>query len=117
MRISDWSSDVCSSDLFPSHDRGVMIKKDLLGDLKAFTPSATILRASMSNPESVSSKIARSGSSSDICKTSLRFFSPPEKPTFNALPNCSSLMPSFLACCLTRDKIQLHLLLFDLLLF
>ena len=22
MRISDWSSDVCSSDLFPSHDMG-----------------------------------------------------------------------------------------------
>ena len=22
MRISDWSSDVCSSDLFPSHDSG-----------------------------------------------------------------------------------------------
>ena len=23
MRISDWSSDVCSSDLFPSHDKGL----------------------------------------------------------------------------------------------
>ena len=23
MRISDWSSDVCSSDLFPSHDMGL----------------------------------------------------------------------------------------------
>ena len=25
MRISDWSSDVCSSDLFPSHDSPVMV--------------------------------------------------------------------------------------------
>src|ERR1019366_7669867 len=48
------------------------------------TPSATILSASMSRPESVSSSTARRGSSTAICKISLRFFSPPEKPTLSA---------------------------------
>src|SRR5215213_5654068 len=37
--------------------------------------------ASMSSPESVSSKTASLGSSTAICKISLRFFSPPEKPS------------------------------------
>ena len=27
MRISDWSSDVCSSDLFPSHDKVALLTK------------------------------------------------------------------------------------------
>jgi hypothetical protein len=36
--------------------------------------------ASMSRPESVSSRIASFGSSSAIWRISLRFFSPPEKP-------------------------------------
>ena len=35
----------------------------------------------MSRPESVSSSTQRRGSSSAICRISLRFFSPPEKPT------------------------------------
>src|SRR5690606_1929807 len=46
-----------------------------------FTPSATTCRASISNPESVSSRMHKSGSSSIICMISLRFFSPPEKPS------------------------------------
>src|SRR3954449_1039577 len=36
----------------------------------------------MSSPESVSSSTQSRGSSNAICSTSLRFFSPPEKPTF-----------------------------------
>src|SRR6266478_6156278 len=36
----------------------------------------------MSRPESVSSRIASRGSSTSICSTSLRFFSPPENPSF-----------------------------------
>ena len=36
----------------------------------------------MSSPESVSSRIASRGSSTSICSTSLRFFSPPENPSF-----------------------------------
>jgi hypothetical protein len=35
----------------------------------------------MSSPESVSSRIASLGSRTAICRISLRFFSPPEKPT------------------------------------
>ena len=45
------------------------------------TPLATTRSASMSRPESVSSRIASVGSSSAICRISLRFFSPPEKPS------------------------------------
>src|SRR5262249_41923301 len=48
----------------------------------AFTPLATIFSASISSPESVSSSTARRGSSTAICTISLRFFSPPEKPSF-----------------------------------
>ena len=47
-----------------------------------FTPSATIRIASTSRPESVSSRIESFGSSIAIWKISLRFFSPPEKPSF-----------------------------------
>ena len=54
------------------------------------TPSATIFKASISKPESVSSKIESFGASNDICKISFFFFSPPEKPTFNCLFNFSS---------------------------
>ena len=36
----------------------------------------------MSSPESVSSRIASLGSSTAICRISLRFFSPPLKPVF-----------------------------------
>jgi hypothetical protein len=47
-----------------------------------FTPLATMRSASMSSPESVSSRMASFGSSIAIWKISLRFFSPPEKPSF-----------------------------------
>ena len=47
----------------------------------SLTPAATTLSASMSRPESVSSRMARSGSRIAICRISLRFFSPPEKPS------------------------------------
>ena len=50
-----------------------------------FTPLATILRASISKPESVSSKIATFGSNIAIWKISFLFFSPPEKPSFKDL--------------------------------
>ena len=45
------------------------------------TPSETTLSASMSRPESVSSRIAIFGWSSSSCRISWRFFSPPEKPS------------------------------------
>src|SRR3954462_11640435 len=45
------------------------------------TPSATVRSASMSRPESVSSRTATSGWSIAICRISARFFSPPEKPS------------------------------------
>ena len=48
----------------------------------ALTPFATTFNASMSSPESVSSRIASVGSSTASWKISLRFFSPPEKPSF-----------------------------------
>ena len=51
------------------------------GVRSALTPSATIRSASMSRPESVSSRMASFGSSTAIWKISLRFFSPPEKPS------------------------------------
>ena len=54
----------------------------LFGDFSLFTPLATILKASMSNPESVSSKIANLGVSIAIWKISFLFFSPPENPSF-----------------------------------
>src|SRR6266566_838726 len=38
--------------------------------------------SSMSSPESVSSRIASLGSSTASCRISLRFFSPPENPSF-----------------------------------
>ena len=44
-------------------------------------PWATVRSASMSRPLSVSSSTARSGSIIAICRISLRFFSPPEKPS------------------------------------
>src|SRR6266851_950815 len=45
-------------------------------------PSATVFSASMSRPESVSSRIAKRGRNMCICRISRRFFSPPENPSF-----------------------------------
>src|SRR4051794_18113408 len=47
----------------------------------ALTPAATVLSASMSSPESVSSSTARLGCSNASWRISMRFFSPPEKPS------------------------------------
>ena len=46
-----------------------------------FTPAETAFRASISSPESVSSRTASFGSSMAIWRISFRFFSPPEKPS------------------------------------
>ena len=51
------------------------------GERMALTPLATIFSASMSRPESVSSRMLYFGSSIIIWRISLRFFSPPEKPS------------------------------------
>ena len=48
------------------------------------TPRDTVRTASTSSPESVSSRMARRGSSISICNISAFFFSPPEKPTFRS---------------------------------
>ena len=63
------------------------------GERRRLTPSATILSASMSRPESVSSSTASRGCKTAICKISLRFFSPPEKPTLTARRSISWLTP------------------------
>ncbi len=52
------------------------------GPAVAFTPFATVRSASMSSPESVSSRIAISGCWSASWRISMRFFSPPENPSF-----------------------------------
>ena len=48
----------------------------------------------MSRPESVSSRMASSGSSMAIWRISLRFFSPPEKPSFRWRSPKAGSMPS-----------------------
>ncbi len=48
-------------------------------------PADTVRTASTSSPESVSSRMARSGFSISSCSTSAFFFSPPEKPTLSSL--------------------------------
>mmetsp|Transcript_19150 Transcript_19150/g.58965 ORF Transcript_19150/g.58965 Transcript_19150/m.58965 type:complete len:274 (-) Transcript_19150:72-893(-) len=45
-------------------------------------PSEMVRKASMSRPESVSSRIATRGSRTAIWRISFRFFSPPENPSF-----------------------------------
>ena len=68
----------------------MIIKKALSVFLNELTPFETILSASISSPESVSSKIESFGFSIDICKISFFFFSPPEKPTLSCLVKISS---------------------------
>ena len=67
-----------------------MIIKPRSGLRSSFTPSATMRRASMSSPESVSSRTHRVGSSIAIWKISARFFSPPEKPSLTFLSKSST---------------------------
>src|SRR5207302_1804801 len=63
----------------------------------ASIPSATTLSASMSSPESVSSRIAKRGWNMCICRISSRFFSPPENPSFTErVMNESSTPRSFI---------------------
>jgi len=75
----------------------VIIKKALSLLLYELTPSATILKASISRPESVSSKIDNFGSNNFICSISFFFFSPPEKPTLSWRDKNFSLIPSSVA--------------------
>ncbi len=56
----------------------------------------------MSRPELVSSSTHSRGSSIAICRISLRFFSPPEKPTLTPRRSISWSMCSFLATSRTR---------------
>src|SRR5256886_13767540 len=57
-------------------------------------PCATTLSASMSSPESVSSRMAKLGWNMCICRISRRFFSPPEKPSFTERVMKESSTPS-----------------------
>jgi len=74
------------------------------GERSAFTPRATICSASMSSPESVSSSMASAGSSTAICRISLRFFSPPEKPSFTERYRNSSFISTRLIRSLTSAR-------------
>ena len=76
------------------------------GPTSLFTPFATILSASMSRPESVSSSTAIFGFSIAICRISTRFFSPPEKPSFRYLDASSrgTLSSSIAASRLVRNS-------------
>src|SRR6516225_8338674 len=56
----------------------------------------------MSRPESVSSSTHSRGCNSAICRISLRFFSPPEKPTLTPRRSISCSMPSLPATSRTR---------------
>src|SRR3954471_15773263 len=66
-------------------------------DRRLLTPSETVRSASMSRPESVSSRIASSGSRTAIWRISFRFFSPPEKPSFTGRLSSDSLIWTRLA--------------------
>jgi hypothetical protein len=67
------------------------------GERMASMPSATTLSASMSRPESVSSRIAKRGWNMCICRISSRFFSPPENPSLTErVMNESSTPRSFI---------------------
>src|SRR5579883_2856952 len=79
-----------------------MIRKPRLGARRALTPEATIRSASMSSPESVSSRMAKDGSSTAICRMSMRFFSPPEKPALSARLSISCGISRLFAAVLIR---------------
>ena len=65
----------------------------------ALTAEATSLSASISNPESISSKIESLGFNANSCTISLRFFSPPENPAFKSLLSKSTLYVNLEPCC------------------
>ena len=61
----------------------------------------------MSRPESVSSSSASFGSSTAICRISLRFFSPPEKPSLTPrLRKLSSICISFILSLDQREELE-----------
>ena len=61
----------------------------------------------MSRPESVSSSSASFGSSTTICRISLRFFSPPEKPSLTPrLRKLSSICISFILSLDQRQELE-----------
>ena len=73
-----------------------MIRTPSSGPTKPLTLSPTIRTASISSPESVSSRIAIFGSSIAICRISARFISPPENPSLryrlakeSSTPSCA----------------------------
>ena len=74
---------------------------DRSGLRMALTPSETTRKASMSRPESVSSSTASVGSSTAMWKISLRFFSPPEKPSFTDRISIDSSTCRILSFCFT----------------
>src|SRR5688572_13474881 len=60
----------------------------------------------MSRPESVSSRMARAGSRIAIWKISLRFFSPPENPSFTGRFTSASSMSTTFDFSLTRALLR-----------
>src|SRR3546814_12001659 len=57
MRISDWSSDVCSSDLFGMKDRG-SLRENAFADLVLFDPDSVIDTATFTAPKTPARGIA-----------------------------------------------------------
>ena len=80
----------------------MMTRNDALRRAQRVDALGTMRSASMSRPESVSSRMQKDGCSSAICRISMRFFSPPEKPTLRARLSMSFGMSSWLAAALTR---------------
>jgi outer membrane protein len=80
--LSQAKAQFATADLNLTNAGDVITIKDAFLSKLLIIPSQIIFKASMSNPESISSKITNFGSNRSICKISLRFFSPPEKPSF-----------------------------------
>src|SRR6266487_1908070 len=75
-----------------------MISTPSSGPASSLMLSATSFNESMSRPESVSSKIASVGSSTASCRTSFRFFSPPENPWLTYRWTIASSIPRRSIC-------------------
>src|SRR3954454_22968887 len=73
------------------------------------TPLATTFSASMSRPESVSSSTAKRGCWSASWRISMRFFSPPEKPSlrYRELNSLGTLVSSIAASTVLRNSLRL----------
>src|SRR3954451_19775043 len=72
------------------------------------TPLATTFSASMSRPESVSSSTARRGCWSASWRISMRFFSPPEKPSlrYRELNSLGTFVSSIAASTVLRNSLR-----------